>query len=316
MSSEKKVLNVNLSDFSFAPNKTQKKKPTSNKIKMKPPKMPTRNETMRKRALLRMIREQQQKNYNEMFTEKKDPPSLIQSNQIENKKGFNSSFEQAKEYLNKLQPSPRTSLNTTLKNQQPIQQSTSVNIPPTPVSQVISQPEYGCLKNGNLPTYRNWLNKTSSHREPLTINKDINDQQYSAEIQPKELPKLPIQIEEEKSILPTYEEPQKKQTKYKRQKRRVVRTYKLGRSKYYSKIGVLVSNKTVRRKISDQQQQLKLTPITEVKRYLIKNGFIKVGSTTPNDVLRKMFESALMLCGEVKNHNSENLLFNYMNSEE
>ena len=65
-----------------------------------------------------------------------------------------------------------------------------------------------------------------------------------------------------------------------------------------------------------KQQQLKLTPITEVKRYLIKNGFIKVGSTTPNDVLRKMFESALMLCGEVKNHNSENLLFNYMNSEE
>jgi hypothetical protein len=43
------------------------------------------------------------------------------------------------------------------------------------------------------------------------------------------------------------------------------------------------------------------------------NGFIKVGSTSPDDVLRKIYESVNMIGGEVKNHNSENLLYNYLN---
>ena len=48
-------------------------------------------------------------------------------------------------------------------------------------------------------------------------------------------------------------------------------------------------------------------------KYLLKQGFIKVGTTTPIDVLRQMYESASMVCGEVKNHNPENLLYNYFN---
>ena len=54
-------------------------------------------------------------------------------------------------------------------------------------------------------------------------------------------------------------------------------------------------------------------PINEIKRYLIKHGFIKIGTTAPNDVLRKMYESAMLICGEVKNHNPDNLLYNYLN---
>ena len=51
------------------------------------------------------------------------------------------------------------------------------------------------------------------------------------------------------------------------------------------------------------------------KKYLIKNGFIKVGSVAPNDVMRKMYESAILVGGEIQNHNSENLLYNYLNAE-
>jgi len=58
---------------------------------------------------------------------------------------------------------------------------------------------------------------------------------------------------------------------------------------------------------------LKQISITEIRAYLIKHGFIKVGSTTPNDVLRKMYESALLICGDVQNHNKETLLYNFMN---
>ena len=48
----------------------------------------------------------------------------------------------------------------------------------------------------------------------------------------------------------------------------------------------------------------------------MKHGFIKVGSATPNDVLRKMYETATLVCGEIVNHNPDNLLFNFMNSKE
>ena len=60
-------------------------------------------------------------------------------------------------------------------------------------------------------------------------------------------------------------------------------------------------------------KMLKQISITEIRAYLIKHGFIKVGSTTPNDVLRKMYESALLICGDVQNHNKETLLYNFMN---
>jgi hypothetical protein len=46
---------------------------------------------------------------------------------------------------------------------------------------------------------------------------------------------------------------------------------------------------------------------------LVKRGLIRVGSITPVDVLRKMYESAVMMCGEVHNHNPDNLLYNFMN---
>ena len=48
----------------------------------------------------------------------------------------------------------------------------------------------------------------------------------------------------------------------------------------------------------------------------MKRGFIKVGSTAPNDVLRKMYESATLICGEIQNHNPDNLLYNFMNAGE
>jgi len=58
---------------------------------------------------------------------------------------------------------------------------------------------------------------------------------------------------------------------------------------------------------------LRQIPIQEVRKYLIKKGFIKVGTTAPNDVLRKMYESVLLICGDVQNHNPENLLYNFIN---
>jgi hypothetical protein len=100
--------------------------------------------------------------------------------------------------------------------------------------------------------------------------------------------------------------------KYKKQKKIFKRTHHIGRYKTKPQIGVLISNRTIRNRISTDAQLLKQTNIRDVRQFLIKKGFIKVGTNTPNDVLRKMYESVSLICGEIQNHNSENLLFNFI----
>lgn len=75
--------------------------------------------------------------------------------------------------------------------------------------------------------------------------------------------------------------------KYLKRKKIFKRTYHLGRSK--SGIGVLVSNKTIRNRVVTQSQLLKQTPIQDVRKFLIKKGFIKVGSNS-----RMMFSAKCM----------------------
>jgi len=103
--------------------------------------------------------------------------------------------------------------------------------------------------------------------------------------------------------------------KYLKQKRTLKRTYHVGKSKVFPKVAVLVSNKTIRNNITTKKQLLKQTPIEEIRKFLLKKGFIKVGSTSPNDVLRKMYESVVMISGDVTNHNPDNLLYNFFNDK-
>jgi hypothetical protein len=105
-----------------------------------------------------------------------------------------------------------------------------------------------------------------------------------------------------------------KNMKYLKQKKTIKRTYYVGKSRVHPKVSVLVSNRTLRKKITSQAALLKQVPMHEVKKYLIKKGFIKVGSVAPNDVMRKMYESAILVGGEIQNHNADNLLYNYLNA--
>jgi hypothetical protein len=108
----------------------------------------------------------------------------------------------------------------------------------------------------------------------------------------------------------------KKYLKQKKQKRIMKRTFRVGKSKFHPRVSVLVSNQTMRNKVQHALSNLKNTPIEEVRRFLVKKGLIRVGSSCPNDVLRKMYESANLLCGEMQNHNPDNLLYNYLNHAE
>ena len=195
-----------------------------------------------------------------------------------------------------------------LTNQSPPMTLRSATKPP-------EAPPYGCLKNGTKPTYRYWKNQTQRAMPtpvPVSANAPLSQpapfrppSSYAPNMETVEIHQQMERRKKDKAVRPRL--PPK-------QKRTLTRTFFLGKSKHYPRVGVLVSNKTIRKETSSKIQKLRHTPIEEVRRALIRKGLIKVGSNAPVDVLRKMYESIFLVCGEVQNHNPENLLYNYLNA--
>ena len=57
-----------------------------------------------------------------------------------------------------------------------------------------------------------------------------------------------------------------------------------------------------------EKEVLKQVPIDEIKKYLVKHGFTKIGTTTPNDVLRKILRvGSFNMWWKMTNYNAETL---------
>ena len=237
----------------------------------------------------------------------------------------------------------------------------SIN-PATPSFSIKSQetPKWGCMKGGNLPTYRLWKNQTqrnnvylggnniqtpstqismnpltqpsivvhnpnpSSHNQSLPQSQSVQQSQHNNNSIPNSLyyPNTGGINDNQRSIMRqtmnrlehNSSVEKKSNLKYLKRKKTIRRTYKVGKSKTAPKVSVLISNKTIRKNISTKTQQLKQVPIEQIRTELMKRGFIKIGSIAPNDVLRQMYESMTLVCGEVENHNPDNLMYNFFNT--
>ena len=348
--SERKTIQINPDMFKMSNRKTtQKKAPKSPKIELKSELKTQKQKTLRKNVL-KMIREKQQEAYKELF-DKKKPTHTSNGTSKEFDKDFDESLKFFSSLANKVQS--ETPINTTFKNYEPLPmintpqiqsipdfsqsiQLSDISEPPIhilpphqqyqqqPQPQQQQQPQYGCLKNGSLPTFRSFTRKagglydtqpnisSTSSMEQSFLKTPILSQKFIEQSQKFDK----IHQGNIQSFENNEKDKQKQKIKYRKRKKIFKRTYRVGRSQTEPKIGVLVSNKTVRNRISTQAQLLKQTPIQEVRKYLIKKGFIKIGTNAPNDVLRKMYETVSLVCGEIQNHNPDNLLYNFINGQE
>ena len=169
------------------------------------------------------------------------------------------------------------------------------------------EPPHGCLKNGKKPTFREWA--TNILKKPVDTIKDMfggggasddgttlvsstdNQQQSSvgglhANLNPEQVAGMRVKI---------------RKTHKKR--------FRIG--KHDDVVGVLLKNKQTQRHIQSQHLTLKQKTIGEIRKYLYEHHLLKIGSNAPPDVLRRMYEDAI-LTGDVKNTNKDVLLHNFM----
>jgi hypothetical protein len=318
-------------DLFKVPSKTQKRKKPDKPIKLKAGKKVS-NKTI-KQNILKEIRKNQENRYNSLLSE-----SVISSNSLSTE--FENDFQKSVDFMKQIADKQKEiQANQTIKNHnamveqqniaiQPVYDTDKIQVnledPPqeqernkndefvfeepiqTEPIKILPRPEYGCLKNGSLPTFRSYHNRTVKAMGPAQVEPLVTERIKS----PAEL--LLIEKLKQREI----EQKSKNQiVKKKKYKKLLRRTYRCGRDRYKPNIGVLLPNKTIRTNVTTKSYMIKQTPISEIRNTLVKQGFIKVGSSAPNDVLRKIYESIQMIDGDVKNHNPDNLLYNFFNEK-
>jgi len=156
-------------------------------------------------------------------------------------------------------------------------------------------PPHGCLKGGRKPTFREWVGKILKGGEtpgvpagvPTPYDESANAGSVSgSDVNPNSVTGMRVKIRKTKK-----------------------KSYRLG--KHDNVVGVLLKNKQTQRHIQSQHLSLRQKTIGEIRKYLYDHHLLKIGSNAPPDVLRRMYEDAI-LTGDVKNTNDGVLLHNFI----
>ncbi len=200
--------------------------------------------------------------------------------------------------------------------------NTPINTTPMEMPQVTQskEPVWGCLKNGKKPTYSQYK-KTLKKRpiinsQPIVIadtesNSDINNNNNNINSINTNI-SSPIlerkrKLEELKNKMNT--EPIKKNKKLMK-RNKTIKIYNLGKDKKKRTVGILIKSGKTRKKVKLEHNILKKKALSDIKYYLRKHNLIRIGTTAPENLLRKIYENS-NLSGDITNHNEENLIHNF-----
>ena len=258
--------------------------------------------------LLKEIRQRQQERNRQMVqsaTAISNPPVRNDAKRNDTKR--EGAFEESMQYLAKVAAhgvqKPKVVFNPKIM--------ASTNPSPTNSSSV--QPPYSCLKGSVRPNFKEWqlMQRNAPAVRAPTHTYDLKHQRA------KEINDTLDLLDDDEDESESGDEDQGTEPVVPKayQRRRHVRTYRVGMSKVKPQVAVLLSNKTRRQSVSDRLTQLKKEPMRKVKQELIRNGFIKLGSTAPDNVLRTMHE-AIHMIGDVKNYSPDIVIHNLMHRDE
>ena len=198
---------------------------------------------------------------------------------------------------------PEFKINTDLPSE--LMEKTNFKLPSSNTTLKNNEPIYGCLKNGTKPTYREWKRKTQSQIPNALPNAlpdvELNDREKTLH----EIKQRFKQTTNENHITDNNNSRYQHQIK--------TTKYKLGKDKTKKAISILIKNSDTRKKINIECDRLRKKSIIDVKNYLRKRNLLKAGSDAPQDVLRSMYENAV-LTGEVNNESKDTLLHNFYNN--
>lgn len=269
-----------------------------------------------KRDLINKVKDYQKKEKEKKRKQEKN----ASRDKDEDNNNFESEFKDSLEFLEK-----KINKNRQKKKKKQVitttpEQNESSTI--TQISNIIVKNDlpYGILKGGKKPTYRQYIknkNYSMKNKESLKIESipskneefeprksNLNNFKQDFLIKHNVID-LSKQNEKQKSIS------KKLPDKYIRRRKTKTRR-NLG--KKGGKIGILVKNNTTCKKIETDQEILKTSSLKDVKQHLRKRGLLKIGSSAPPDILRKIYEDSF-LTGEVYNKNTGVLIHNYLNEE-
>jgi len=217
-------------------------------------------------------------------------------------------------------------------------EDSKMRIPPrnNTIKNYSKEPIYGCLKNGSKPTYSEWKRKThknvdalylEEHNEPLS-ERELALQKIKEKFKESKLthispsvilpnasvsPKINIEIPKDSHLNVSQNHKNTSAAKVETEHRITTKKYKLGRNKTQRLVSILIKNKDTRKKVSKEKENLKKKTIIDVKNYLKKCNLLKSGSDAPPDVLRTIYEHAV-LTGNITNKAKDTLVHNFHNN--